>query len=146
MVWRLPFKLKGTLRVVYSRRDPVALRPVLFKVFPLPLLLAMALLPYCKRCVYLVRQSYMFCLMCSPFPAGTAFFIACGPIFVFPCGYLYRLWFMFIYIRFIRIYVYNLARTLSLTSKTRKTMAYLKAHIYFLYFSVEITTNVHFPG
>ena len=112
MVRWLPIKLKGTLHYLCSRRDPAALRPVLFKVFPLSLLLAVALLPYYKRCVYLVRRSYTFCLTCGPFLAGTAFFIACGPIFVFPCGYLYRVRFTLIYIRFIRSYVYNLAKYL----------------------------------
>ena len=54
----------------------------------------------------------MFCLMCGSFFAGTAFFIACGPIFVFTCGYLSGMRFlsiMFILTRFIRGYVYNLA-------------------------------------
>ena len=114
-VRRLLMKLKGTLHCVYSRRDPTALRPVLFKVFPLPLLLAVGLLPYCKRCVYLVRQSYMFCLTCGPFLVGTAFFITCLPIFVFLCSYLYRVRFTLIYLRFIRNYVYNLA----FSSKTK---------------------------
>ena len=51
----------------------------------------------------------MFCLMCGPFLVGTAFFIVCGPIFVFSCGYLYRVWLTLICTRFIRNYVYNLA-------------------------------------
>ena len=51
----------------------------------------------------------MFCLMCGPFLAGTAFFITCGPIFILLCGYFCRVWSTLIYIRFIHNYVYNLA-------------------------------------
>ena len=58
------------------------------------LLLAEALLPYRTRCTYLVRQSCMFCLMCGSSLVGTAFFILCGPIFVFTCGGLNRMWFL----------------------------------------------------
>ena len=45
-VRRLPSLLKGTLVCACSRRDPALLRPILFKVSPLPLLLAGVLLPY----------------------------------------------------------------------------------------------------
>ena len=43
----------------------------------------------------------MFCLTCGSFLAGTAFFMLCGPIFVYTYGGLIRT-------RFIRTYVYNL--------------------------------------
>ena len=45
----------------------------------------------------------MFCLMCGSFLAGTAFFMLRGPIFVYTYGGLIRT-------RFIRTYVYNLAK------------------------------------
>ena len=55
----------------------------------------------------------MFRLMCGSFFVGTAFFSACGSIFVFPCGYLYCVRLTFIRTRFIHSYVYNLAGQLS---------------------------------
>ena len=82
-----------------SQRDPAIVRPVLFKCSRYSLVLAGLCLPYRMLCAYLVRLSYMFCLTCGSFLAGTAFFILCGPIFVYTYGGLKR-------IRFIRQWAY----------------------------------------
>ena len=71
----------------------------------------------------------MFCLTCGSFLAGTAFFILCGPIFVYTYGGL-NVFGLYVdglvRTRFIRSYVYNLAllqwfQYLDFTKKVKST-------------------------